>query len=314
MGGSARVARTANLQNVKRISGCRGATPWTRREPDRVRATGCRGAEENAGSPRSIAQLDGRPTMAREVRRSVLRGGGEGAGRAPESVAQAFENLVSFRNAVHNGAMTIPLARKGRGAATNPTGRFEVYRVEAADDGCDSDDVPSSPRTTLTPDATRRIIARNDSPDVPFDLVDQLELHAVQLLVRPDDPGPEQGDRDTQDRNGHRPPALAESLGPDAVQGGESGVEGEEQPARGESAGAHVLGRLHVELVLFEEVGGEGLAVGVPRTPNDTFAKPVDRALSPGVNQFLKVRPIPGVNLVRRPCHRRLGAVGVTLQ
>ena len=65
--------------------------------------------------------------------------------------------------------MTTPLAHKGRGAATNPTGRFEVYRVEAADDGWDSDDVPSSPRTTLTPDATRRIIARNDSPDVPFD-------------------------------------------------------------------------------------------------------------------------------------------------
>ena len=86
-----------------------------------------------------------------------------------ESAAQASENLVSFRHAVHNGVMTAPLSRKGRGAATNPTGRFEAYRVEAVDDGWDSDDVPPSPRTTLTPDAARCIIARNDSPDVPFD-------------------------------------------------------------------------------------------------------------------------------------------------
>ena len=65
--------------------------------------------------------------------------------------------------------MTSPLARKGRGAATNPTGRFEAYRFEAVDDGWDSDDVQPSLQTTLTPDATRRIIARNSSPDVPFD-------------------------------------------------------------------------------------------------------------------------------------------------
>ena len=48
--------------------------------------------------------------------------------------------------------------------------------------------------------------------EMPLELVDQRELHAVQIPVRPDDPGPEPGDRDAQDRNGHCPPAL-EALG-----------------------------------------------------------------------------------------------------
>ncbi len=60
--------------------------------------------------------------------------------------------------------------RKGRGAVTNRAGRFEGYIVEPVADGWDSWDEQLPPlRTTLTADATRTIIARNDSPDVPFD-------------------------------------------------------------------------------------------------------------------------------------------------
>lgn len=61
--------------------------------------------------------------------------------------------------------------RKGRGAISNRTGRFEGYIAEPLDDGWDSwmEDDLSPLRTTLTADATRTIIARNDSPDVPFD-------------------------------------------------------------------------------------------------------------------------------------------------
>ncbi len=63
------------------------------------------------------------------------------------------------------------LPRKGRGAVSNRAGRFEPHVSEAVDDGWDGwadDDLPPL-RRTLTPDATRTIIARNDSPDVPFD-------------------------------------------------------------------------------------------------------------------------------------------------
>ncbi len=61
-------------------------------------------------------------------------------------------------------------ARKGRGAVTNKAGRFEPTTTEAVDDGWagDADDLPPL-RTTVTVDSTRSIIARNQSPDVPFD-------------------------------------------------------------------------------------------------------------------------------------------------
>lgn len=63
------------------------------------------------------------------------------------------------------------IPRKGRGAVSNQTGRFEGYDAVAIDDGWNlppDEDLPPL-RTTVTPDATRTIIARNTSPDVPFD-------------------------------------------------------------------------------------------------------------------------------------------------
>jgi DNA repair photolyase len=59
---------------------------------------------------------------------------------------------------------------KGRGAATNDSGRFEAEKRVAFDDGWGSADVEPTPlTTTLSVDATRTIIARNDSPDIGFD-------------------------------------------------------------------------------------------------------------------------------------------------
>jgi DNA repair photolyase len=60
---------------------------------------------------------------------------------------------------------------KGRGAASNPEGRFESVRRVAEDDGWfpDADDPPGRPATTVTEERARSIIARNDSPDVPFE-------------------------------------------------------------------------------------------------------------------------------------------------
>jgi DNA repair photolyase len=62
-------------------------------------------------------------------------------------------------------------ARKGRGAVSNPDGRFEPRRRMAVDDGWPrgEEDEPEPLATTLTPDASRTIIARNESPDIPFE-------------------------------------------------------------------------------------------------------------------------------------------------
>jgi DNA repair photolyase len=63
-----------------------------------------------------------------------------------------------------------PLPRKGRGAGSNESGRFETEKRVPFDDGWGSaDEEPARLPTTLTVDATRTIIARNDSPDIGFD-------------------------------------------------------------------------------------------------------------------------------------------------
>jgi DNA repair photolyase len=59
---------------------------------------------------------------------------------------------------------------KGRGAPSNLEGRYESWQREAVDDGWGRDDdaLPAI-RTEITREAAKSIIARNDSPDIPFD-------------------------------------------------------------------------------------------------------------------------------------------------
>ena len=61
------------------------------------------------------------------------------------------------------------IPRKGRGAVTNRTGRFEQQSRAAVDDGRWQEDPADRIATSLSIDATRSIITRNDSPDVGFD-------------------------------------------------------------------------------------------------------------------------------------------------
>lgn len=57
-----------------------------------------------------------------------------------------------------------------RGALSQIPGRFATVAREAYDDGWTRDDEPLAPlATTVTAERARSIIARNDSPDVPFD-------------------------------------------------------------------------------------------------------------------------------------------------
>jgi len=62
------------------------------------------------------------------------------------------------------------VVHKGRGAASNPAGRFEPHRSVACDDGWgileQADDAPT---TSVLPEAAKRIITRNRSPDIPFE-------------------------------------------------------------------------------------------------------------------------------------------------
>jgi DNA repair photolyase len=59
--------------------------------------------------------------------------------------------------------------RRGRGAQTNDSGRFEKEARVAFDDGWQSlDDLPPF-KTTVAVDTARKVITRNESPDIGFD-------------------------------------------------------------------------------------------------------------------------------------------------
>src|SRR6516162_2185394 len=59
--------------------------------------------------------------------------------------------------------------RRGRGAQSNATGRYEPLARVAFDDGWQSFEELPPFKTSVSIDATRRIITRNDSPDISFD-------------------------------------------------------------------------------------------------------------------------------------------------
>ena len=63
---------------------------------------------------------------------------------------------------------------KGRGAVSNPAGRFERHRSVPVDDGWQQQEGgedafgASAPETEFFPDDTKNLIATNNSPDIPF--------------------------------------------------------------------------------------------------------------------------------------------------
>ncbi|MEM6422411.1 MAG: PA0069 family radical SAM protein [Pseudomonadota bacterium] len=64
-----------------------------------------------------------------------------------------------------------PARRRGRGVALNPAGRYERFQRIAAEDGWPgtTDDDVRPFRTEVSIDASRTVLTRNKSPDVPFD-------------------------------------------------------------------------------------------------------------------------------------------------
>ena len=59
--------------------------------------------------------------------------------------------------------------RRGRGALSNASGRFEAERRESIDDGWDALATLEALKTNAHVEKPRSIITRNDSPDISFD-------------------------------------------------------------------------------------------------------------------------------------------------
>ncbi len=58
---------------------------------------------------------------------------------------------------------------KGRGAVTNPDGRYNDHRHEDFDDGWETRSQAQPPPTEVSLEHPRTLISRNRSPDIPFD-------------------------------------------------------------------------------------------------------------------------------------------------
>ena len=58
---------------------------------------------------------------------------------------------------------------KGRGAASNASGRFEARQYVDFDDGWGGEPEDSRPRTEVQADTSRGVLVYNQSPDLPFD-------------------------------------------------------------------------------------------------------------------------------------------------
>jgi DNA repair photolyase len=88
-------------------------------------------------------------------------------------LVEGLHETAAWDDGWSHPAAAAPPPRKGRGATLSPPCRFDSSATEAVDDGWGTveADLVAPPRleTTLTRDATRSIIARNDSPDIGFD-------------------------------------------------------------------------------------------------------------------------------------------------
>jgi DNA repair photolyase len=89
--------------------------------------------------------------------------------KSPDTRSQMGAPLATTARRDDGDAGTELAARRGRGALTNASGRFEPEIRVREDDGWDSpDDIPPL-RTSVTPERAKTIITRNESPDISFD-------------------------------------------------------------------------------------------------------------------------------------------------
>ncbi len=75
---------------------------------------------------------------------------------------------AAFRNAQLSPQTIAPERRRGRGAASNASGRFEPMRRESFDDGWAAEELAPF-KTEVMHERARSVITRNESPDISFD-------------------------------------------------------------------------------------------------------------------------------------------------
>jgi DNA repair photolyase len=98
-----------------------------------------------------------------------------GALQRPATASGKAKRWLAAPGAVDLDAPTDPetaigeLRRRGRGAQSNASGRYEPLACTRFDDGWQSFEELPPFKTTVTIDSTRKIISRNDSPDISFD-------------------------------------------------------------------------------------------------------------------------------------------------
>jgi DNA repair photolyase len=91
------------------------------------------------------------------------------ASPASGSVRPARQRAVDLDSPVDATAAVDAQRRRGRGAQSNASGRYEPTARVVFDDGWQNlEDLPAF-KTTVTVDTSRKIITRNDSPDLSFD-------------------------------------------------------------------------------------------------------------------------------------------------
>src|SRR6516164_6776083 len=89
--------------------------------------------------------------------------------RQQARVLRARRGAIDFDAPTDAEAAVDGARRRGRGAQSNASGRFEPLARIAFDDGWQSSEELPPFKTTVTIDSTRRIITHNDSPDISFD-------------------------------------------------------------------------------------------------------------------------------------------------
>lgn len=85
----------------------------------------------------------------------------------------ANERMVLFpfnmRDRTRPGSSTSPVRHKGRGAVSNPDGRYQRHTREALDDGWFAEESLPPLVTEVYEDTAHSVLSANRSPDLPFD-------------------------------------------------------------------------------------------------------------------------------------------------
>jgi hypothetical protein len=90
-------------------------------------------------------------------------------GRQRPAVTSSRPPAVDLKAPTDGEVAVEETRRRGRGAQSNASGRYEPLVRTGFDDGWQSFEELPPFKTTVTIDSTRKIITRNDSPDISFD-------------------------------------------------------------------------------------------------------------------------------------------------